>query len=172
MTRVSDCRISIVQQAPIFLNLNASVEKACELVHEAAAAEADIVVFPETWLPGYPVWLDVAPGAALWDSPPAKALFRLMYDNSPSLDDAAIVALRSVAVEAGVFIVMGLQERLGGTLYNSMLLIHPEKGEYIVHRKLTPTYTERLVWGQGDGSTLDVMNTPFGNLGGLVCWEH
>ncbi|MDH3587915.1 MAG: carbon-nitrogen hydrolase family protein [Gammaproteobacteria bacterium] len=166
------CRIAVVQQPPVFLNLDASVERACGYIHDTVQNGADVVVFPETWLPGYPIWLDAAPGAGLWDHPPAKSLFRLMHENCPTVDDAAIVALRSATVEAGVYVVMGMQERDGGTLYNSILYIDPEKGEFSVHRKLMPTYTERLVWGRGDGSTLEVLETPFGNLGGLICWEH
>lgn len=166
------CRVAVVQQPPVFLNLDASVDRACVLIHHAAQNDADIVVFPETWLPGYPIWLDVAPGAALWDHPPAKSLFRLMYENCPEIDGAAVVALRSAAVETGLIVVMGMQERDGGTLYNSILCIDPAKGEFMVHRKLMPTFGERLVWGGGDGSTLEVMDTPFGKLGGLICWEH
>ncbi|NND60005.1 MAG: carbon-nitrogen hydrolase family protein [Gammaproteobacteria bacterium] len=172
MSTASQCRIALVQQAPVYLNLAATVERACEHIQQASDANCDVIVFPETWLPGYPIWLDTAPTAALWDHPPAKQLFRQMVEQSPSVNDAAIVALRSAAVEAGVFVVIGVQEREGGTLYNSMLFIDPAKGEYRVHRKLMPTYTERLVWGRGDGSTLDVNKTPFGNLGGLICWEH
>lgn len=166
------CRAALIQQAPVYLNLAASVERACSLIHQAGQDGADIVAFPETWLPGYPVWLDIAPDIALWDHAPAQLLFRHMMEQSPGIDDGAIVALRSAAVEAGSYVVMGLQERAGGTLYNSMLFIDPRKGEYIVHRKLMPTFSERMVWGRGDGSTLDVMPTPFGALGGLICWEH
>ncbi len=166
------CRVAIVQQPPVFLNLDASVTRACELIHEAGGQGADIIVFPETWLPGYPIWLDVAPNAALWDHDPAKSLFRLMVENSPAIGDAAVVALRSAAVEAGAWVVMGMQERDGGTLYNSILYIDPQRGEYQVHRKLMPTYTERMVWGRGDGSGLVALDTPFGALGGLICWEH
>lgn len=166
------CRIAVIQQPPVFLNLNASVERACALIHEASGQDADFIVFPETWLPGYPVWLDIAPGASLWDHPPAKSLFRLMQENSPAIDDAAVVALRSAAVEAGAYVVMGMQERDGGTLYNTIVYIEPDKGAVSIHRKLMPTYTERLVWGRGDGSTLTVVDTPVGTLGGLICWEH
>lgn len=172
MSTARRCRIAIIQQPPVYLNLGASVERACAAIHAASQRGADVIVFPETWLPGYPVWLDAAPGAALWDHAPARALFRHMLESSPAIDDAAIVALRSAAVEAGSYLVMGLQEREGGTLYNSMLFIDPAKGEFSVHRKLVPTYTERLVWGRGDGSMLEVMPTPFGALGGLICWEH
>jgi predicted amidohydrolase len=129
------------------------------------------VVFPETWLPGYPVWLDEAPGAGLWDHEPAKALYQVLADNAVAVPGPEVDTLRALAREARITLVMGVHERAGGTLYNTMLLIGAD-GVFRVHRKLMPTYTERLVWGMGDGSTLDVLPTPFGAVGGLICWEH
>ena len=152
-----------VQHPPVFLDLDKSVDKACDLISEAAQAGAQLIVFPETWLPGYPIWLDVAPGAGLWDYEPATAVYRQLFQNS---------VLQQAAKAANAIVVMGLNERDGGTLYNSILYISAT-GEILgKHRKLMPTYTERLVWGQGDGSTLTVVDTPLGRLGGLVCWEH
>lgn len=174
-------RAAIVQHPPVFLNLEASLERAVELVREAAGAGARLVVFPETWLPGYPVWLDAAPSAALWEHPPAKALFRRLVANSvaldvdnsvaPTEDDRVAARLAELAADTEATLVMGLHERRGGTLYNTILYIEP-RGGTAIHRKLVPTYTERLVWGRGDGSTLSVLDTPQGVVGGLVCWEH
>ena len=165
-------RVAIIQHPPVFLNLNESVEKARQLIVEAANDGANIICFPETWLPGYPIWLDVCPGAGLWDHPPAKSLFSLLYDNSVELGDAHLERLADAAVRHNCFIIMGAHERQGGTLYNTIFYFAPEQGLAGIHRKLMPTYTERLIWGRGDGSTLTFLETEFGNLGGLICWEH
>lgn len=165
------CRLAVVQHPPVFLNLARSVEKAVELIEEATAHGAQVVVFPETWLPGYPVWLDEAPTAGLWDHAPAKALYQVLSDNAITVPGAEIDTLRTLARKRAATIVMGAHERLGGTLYNTMVLIGPD-GTHRLHRKVMPTYTERMVWGMGDGSTLEVLETPFGRVGGLICWEH
>ena len=165
------CRVAVLQHPPVFLNLARSLERAIALTREAASHGAQMVVFPETWLPGYPVWLDDAPAAGLWDHEPAKALYQVLADNAVTIPGPELDALRALAREAGITLVMGAHERAGGTLYNTMLLIGADGG-HRVHRKLMPTYTERLVWGMGDGSTLDVLPTPFGPVGGLICWEH
>jgi nitrilase len=165
------CRVAVVQHPPVFLNLARSIERAIALTRDAASHGAQVVVFPETWLPGYPVWLDDAPTAGLWDYAPAKALYQVLADNALTVPGPEFEALKTVAQEVAVTLVMGAHERAGGTLYNTMLLFGADGG-HRVHRKLMPTYTERLVWGMGDGSTLDVLPTPFGAIGGLICWEH
>ncbi|HEM61314.1 MAG TPA: carbon-nitrogen hydrolase family protein [Chloroflexi bacterium] len=134
--------------------------------------EADLVVFPETWLPGYPVWLDASPEAALWNSPPARVLYRLLADNSLTIPGKHLDTLLEIARTTDTYVVMGAHERLAGTLYNTMVFIHKDGEQFKIHRKLVPTYTERLVWGRGDGSTLSVLETEWGSLGGLICWEH
>ena len=165
-------KVAIVQHAPVFLNLEASVQRACGLVEEASGQGAELVVFPETWLPGYPVWLDAAPTAALWDHPPAKALYRLLANNAMQIPGPEFEDLLNAARDAGAHLVIGAHERDGGTLYNSLLTIHRGGSCCAVHRKLMPTYTERLIWGRGDGSTLTALETDHGVLGGLICWEH
>ena len=161
-----------VQHPPVFLDLERSVAKACDLISEAAEAGAQLIVFPETWLPGYPIWLDVAPGAALWNHEPATAVFRRLFQNSVEMGSTAVRQLCQAASAAKATVVMGLHERDGGTMYNSILYIG-SKGQVLgTHRKLMPTYTERLLWGMGDGSTLTVVETPVGRVGGLICWEH
>jgi predicted amidohydrolase len=164
--------IAIIQHAPVFLNLEASLDKACSLAEQAANQDANVIVFPETWLPGYPVWLDYAPTAALWDYAPAKALYRLLVENSIAIPGPHLTRLLDLARRTGAYVVMGAHERLGGTLYNTMILLHRDGQTFHLHRKLMPTYTERLIWGRGDGSTLTVLPTEYGTLGGLICWEH
>jgi nitrilase len=164
-------KIAVIQCPPVYLNLPASVRLAGELVADAATKGAKLVVFPESWLPGYPVWLDYAPGAALWGNPAAEALFAHLYANAPTADGSEIAELSAIAASNEIDMVMGLHERAGNTLYNSMMLIGAD-GSAGVHRKLMPTHGERLLWGQGDGSTLAVWSRPYGILGGLICWEH
>lgn len=165
-------RVAIAQEAPIFLNLAASVAKAREIIAKAAAEDIQLLAFPETWLPGYPVWLDDSPRAGLWDEPGTRAVYRILAENSLSLDGPEVAQLREAAAENSITVVMGIHERRGNTLYNTILFLHEDGRQVTVHRKLMPTYTERLIWGRGDGSTLKAMNTPFGRLGGLICWEH
>ncbi|HOB54033.1 MAG TPA: carbon-nitrogen hydrolase family protein [Acidobacteriota bacterium] len=165
------CRAAVVQHPPVFLNLEASLGRALELIGEAAAGGAALIVFPETWLPGYPVWIDSAPGAAIWGQPAAHALYHTLAENAVTVPGPHMARLQEAARARGVHVVMGAHERRGGTLYNTILFIDPAGG-CRVHRKLTPTYTERLLWGQGDGSTLAVGPGPIGPLGGLICWEH
>ena len=164
--------VAIVQHPPVFLNIERSLDRARSLIAEAAAEGAEVIVFPETWLPGYPLWLDAAPGAALWDHPPAKALYRILVENAMAIPGEHLDALLEAAGDGAAHVVMGAHERAGGTLYNTIVYLNPDGQTYSIHRKLMPTYTERLVWGRGDGSTLDVVTTDYGNLGGLICWEH
>lgn len=164
-------KVALIQEPPVFLNLRETLAKAEILAKDCAENEAKIVVFPETWFPGYPVWLDDAPGAGFWDYPPAKRLFQYLTDNALTIPGAEFAELERIARENEIFIVAGVHERAGGTLYNTTVYFAPDGGSRI-HRKLVPTYTERLVWGMGDGSTLNVLETPYGILGGLICWEH
>ena len=146
-------KIAIVQHPPAYLNLPKSIELARQYIFEASQKGAQLIVFPETWLPGYPAWLDYAPNAGVWDHPPAKALFRILFQNSIEIDDAYFEKLKQAAIENACTIVMGAHEKMGRTLYNTIFYFLAN-GSYQLHRKLMPTYTERLVWGMGDGSTL------------------
>ncbi|MCY3945109.1 MAG: carbon-nitrogen hydrolase family protein [Anaerolineaceae bacterium] len=163
---------AIVQARPVYYNLDASLERAQTLTSDAARAGAQLVAFGETWLPGYPAWLDVCPGAALWDSAATKSLFADLVANSPTVPGPATEALAQLARELGIVLVMGLNERCGNTLYNSLLTFDADGALRNHHRKLRPTYTERLVWGPGDGAGLRAPETAAGRLGALVCWEH
>jgi len=164
-------KVALIQQPPVFLNLPKTLAKAEIIAEECAKNGAKIIVFPETWLAGYPIWLDEAPKAALWDYAPAKRLYQYLTENSLQIPSAESALLQKIAKQNAVYIVIGVHEQSGGTLYNTTIYLAPD-GDYKIHRKLTPTYTERLVWGVGDGSTLNVLETPYGILGGLICWEH
>ncbi len=173
MTRLgTTIQAAVVQDSPAFLNLREGVQKASLLIGRAAEAGAQLVAFPETWLPGYPVWLDLAPGAALWNHAPAKAAFRLFHENSLELGGLEIKSLGNTARKHKCIVVMGVSERKGGSLYNTMVYLGQNGDVVGVHRKLIPTYTERLIWARGDGSTLAAPETALGTIGGLICWEH
>ena len=169
-------RAAVVQAEPA-PNLPVGLELAGTLVREAAGQGAALVVFPETWLPGYPIWLDVSRDVALWDHAPVKAVYRRMAENSVVVGSEATTALSSIARAAAVTLVMGVVERIAegagqGTLYNSILTYGPDGALLNHHRKLVPTYTERMVWGLGDARGLRSALAPFGRVGALVCWEH
>ena len=163
--------IAIIQHPPVFLNLPASVSLAVTLIQDAAADGAAMIVFPEAWLPGYPVWLDEAPGAALWGHAPAEALYRTLFANSPALDGPELGTLRDLATKLGVDVVIGFHERRGASLYNSVARLAADAAVQ-VHRKLIPTHGERLIWAAADGSMLGPWSSPHGPLGALICWEH
>lgn len=158
--------VAAVQAAPVFLDRDATVEKAARLTKEAAAEGAGLVVFPETYVPAYPDWV--------WRTTPwaDREWYERLYDQSVDVPGPATDALGAAAGEAQTYLSIGVNERDGGTLYNSQLYFGPDGSLLAKHRKLTPTGGERLVWGQGDGSGLVVLDTPFGRLGGLTCWEN
>ncbi len=165
--------IAVAQVAPAFMDLEGSLRRAEEAIAEAASGGARLVVFPETWLPGYPSWADVG---IPWEGAAAKAAFARLHRNAVEVPGPATDALRKAARRHRVHLVMGMTERDGrfsrGTLYNSLLFVS-DAGEVLgVHRKLVPTHSERVIWGPGDGSTLHVFDTGVGRLGGLICWEH
>jgi predicted amidohydrolase len=148
-----------------------------EAARDAAAQGASLLVLPETWVPGYPVWLDVCRDAGLWDHPPVKRLHARMAADAVVAGGETERALAALAREHGLTIVVGVVERVDegagrGTLYNAILTIDPAGEVRNRHRKLVPTYTERLVWGPGDGAGLRSVETPAGRVGALVCWEH
>ncbi len=170
-------RVAISQSAPVYLDKQASLAKALDLIRQAAKREAQLVAFGETWLPGYPAWLDMCPGAALWDNSSAKEIFARLRSNSLVIPGEEVHALCEAARDLKIAIVIGVNERVddgpgNGTLYNSLLTISEDGQLRNHHRKLVPTYTERLVWGNGDGRGLEAVPTCAGRVGGLICWEH
>src|SRR5712664_1570542 len=170
-------RVAIAQSAPVYLDKQASLAKALGLIQQAAKRGAQLVAFGETWLPGYPAWLDVCPGAALWENPSTKDVFARLRANSIVVPGEEVHALREAARDFKIVIMIGVNERVDagpgkGTLYNSLLTISEDGQLTNHHRKLVPTYTERLVWGNGDGRGLEAVPTSAGLVGGLICWEH
>jgi nitrilase len=166
-------RVAAVQAASVFLDLAASLEKACRLIREAAERGASLVVFPEAFLPGYPVWVWFVPPG---HTHPLREVYTELHANSIAIPGPETARLGEVAEACGVTVAIGVNERNAeasdGTLYNTILYVGPDGRVLGRHRKLVPTAGERLVWGQGDGSDLEVYDLPFGRLAGLVCWEN
>ncbi|HYW27202.1 MAG TPA: carbon-nitrogen hydrolase family protein [Terriglobales bacterium] len=167
-------RVAVVQHPPVLLDREATLARGVELLDEAARAGARLISFPETWVPGYPEWLwRLRPGQdrALTDEIHARLL-----RNAVDLDAGHLEPLQDAAREHGVTVLVGVHERDGrfsrGTLYNTAVLVGPDGAILNRHRKLVPTNAERMVWGQGDGSGLRVVETPAGRVGGLICWEN
>jgi predicted amidohydrolase len=170
-------KVAAVQAAPVYMDLRASLEKAERLIGEAAALGAKVIVFPETWLPGYPAWLDCCRDVALWDYAPVKKVYARLMENSVAVPGGACDALSEMAREHQMILNMSVNERVTegagrGTLFNTMLTFGADGTLLNRHRKIMPTYTERMVWGKGDGSSLQAVDTGAGRLGGLICWEH
>jgi len=165
-------RVAIVQTAPVFLNLERSIDKACAKIAEAAAGGAQLVVFSETWLAGYPYWDEG------WNSQadPWMTVRERFFDNALVIPSAQSARLCEAAANHQVIVVMGcneLDDKTGShTIFNTLLYIGAD-GEIIgKHRKLMPTFVEAAFWGQGDGRDLYTHATEIGRLGGLICGEH
>jgi len=172
-----NCRVAIAQFAPVYLDKAASLVLALQIVQEAKKRGAELVAFGETWLPGYPACLDVCPNVGLWEHLPTKKVFARLRQNSVTIPGPEVAALCEAAGDLKIDIVMGVNERVeagpgNGTLYNSLLTITSEAKLANHHRKLVPTHTERLIWGNGDGRGLSSVNTKTSRIGGLICWEH
>jgi predicted amidohydrolase len=170
-------RVAAVQAAPVFLDLDASVDKAIDLVGRAAKRGARLVAFGETWLPGYPAWLDLCPGAAEWNSPGARAIHARLRANSLVIPGPETERLGRAARRHRVVLVIGGHERVEGaaghgTLYATQMIFGADGALLSTHRKLVPTHAERLAWGQGDGGGLAAVETSCGRVGSLICWEH
>jgi predicted amidohydrolase len=172
----ANIRAAIVQ-AEVAKDLQSGLALTHEKALEAAARGAKLIVFPETWIPGYPAWLDHCRDAALWDHAPVKEVFARIAENSLAVPSPEFDCLAETAQECDATLVLGISERVTsgagrGTLYNSLLTIGPDGRLLNHHRKLMPTYTERLIWGAGDVEGLRSVDTPAGRVSALVCWEH
>lgn len=159
-------KVACIQAAPVFLDLDASITKAETLTREAAAEGAKLVAFPETWLPGYPWWI--------WTGAPAEAVPFLprYHANSFELNSPPMRRLQKIAHDSKVALVVGYSEREGGSRFMSQVIIAEDGAILLNRRKLKPTHVERTIFGEGDGSDLQVVDASFGRLGALNCWEH
>jgi len=164
-------KAAIVQATPIPLAIGDGIVGAAAHVAKAIDVGADLIAFGETFLGGYPIWLDEAPGAALWDHEGAKALHAILLDQAIRANDPRWAPLQELVDKSGALVSIGAHERIRSSLFNSQFTLRP-KAPPLVHRKLVPTHGERLIWARGDGSTLDVHHAEWGALGSLICWEH
>ncbi len=159
-------RVAAVQAAPVFLDLSASIDKAVSLIEEAAAHDAKLVAFPETWLPGYPwfIWLD----SPAW----GMQFVQRYHDNSLVYGSPEAERIARAAKDNRIMVVMGHSEKSGGSLYMGQWIVDADGETVARRRKLKPTHVERTVFGEGDGSDLAVHATPLGRIGAMCCWEH
>jgi nitrilase len=168
---MSVVRAAVVQAAPVAFNREATLERVRSLTALAVARSAALIVFPEAFVSGYPRGLDF--GARVGSrTPEGREWYRRYWESSVEVPGSVTQALGSAAREAGAYVVIGVVERDGGTLYCSVLFFGPDGSFLGKHRKLMPTAAERLVWGFGDGSTMPVFDTPLGRLGAAICWEN
>ena len=167
-------KIIVVQEPPEFLDRDKSIAKAASKIAEAAKRGAELVVFYEAFIPGYPAWIwRLRPGG---DWGLNEELHARLLDNAVDLSTAQLQPLLEAAGKAKVTVLCGINERdsktSGATVYNSVVTIGPNGAILNVHRKLMPTNPERMVWGFGDASGLRVIDTPVGRIGSLICWEN
>lgn len=162
-------KVAAVQAAPVFLDTNATIDKACGLIHQAADQGASLVAFPEVFVPGYPYWN--------WIMNPVEGSpwFEKLCKAAIEIPGPEITRVAQAAKKAGVHVVIGVNERSAvgiGTLYNTLVFIGPDGTVLGRHRKLVPTWAEKLTWASGDGSSLRIYDTAIGKLGGLACGEN
>ncbi len=167
-------KLAIVQRPPAFLDKEKTIALAVDAVKEAATQKADLVIFTEAFIPGYPTWVwRLKPGGD-WNL--SEELYKRLFDNAVNLDSDDLKPLFDAAREQAVTIVCGLEERDNqlsrSTLYNTVIVIGPDGRLLNRHRKLMPTNPERMVWGFGDASGLKAVDTPAGRIGTLICWEN
>jgi nitrilase len=159
-------RVGAAHAAPLLLDVDATIDKACELIARAGREGVELLVFPEVFVPGFPYFINLyAPDAQF-------ELLARYAEASIAVPGPEVARVQQAARAAGVHVVLGVSERDGGSSFNTQVFIDGE-GRYLgKHRKLQPTHAERFVWMQGDGSTLQTFDTAVGRVGGLICWEH
>ncbi len=166
-------KVAAAQLSPIFLNKEKTIEKACDAILEAGKKGAKLIVFPEAFVSGYPDWVWLIPNSKGSD---LNHLYAKLVENAVSIPDGSTEQLCKAAKSANINVIIGIHERNSETsnasLYNSLLFIDEEGCILGKHRKLIPTGGERLIWAQGDGSTLTSYNTSSGKISGLICWEN
>jgi nitrilase len=173
--RNSLTKVAVVQAAPVLFDWEATVEKACRLTAEAAARNARLILFPEAFIPAYPRGLSfgIVVGARKAEG---RRTWQRYWENSIEVPGPATETLGEAARQANAYLAIGVIERdsqfSGGTLFCTLLYFGPDGRLMGKHRKLKPTAAERLIWGEGDGSTLPVFHTDLGKIGGLICWEN
>jgi nitrilase len=173
MREIVEMRVAAVQAAQVWLDRAATIDVVTTRIEEASAGGADLVAFPETFVPGYPVWVDITNTSA-WQDPDQQAAFAWYLDQSVVVDGPEFAQVVDACRDTRTFGYVGTVERSrsGGSVYCSLVAIHPDRGVVGVHRKLKPTYSERLVWADGDGAGLVAHDWAGATLTALNCWEN
>ncbi|WII35256.1 nitrilase-related carbon-nitrogen hydrolase [Paenibacillus thiaminolyticus] len=168
-------KVAAIQSAPILFDKPSAMDKIAQMTREAAGQGAALIVFPEVFVPGYPRGLSFGTRVGSRNADGRRDWARY-WASAIDVPGAETESWSELAKELGVYLVIGAVERdreySTGTLYNSIVYIGPDGRLSGIHRKLVPTGSERLLWGQGDGSTLTVIDTPAARIGGLICWEN
>jgi nitrilase len=164
-------RVAVVQAAPVLLDCEGTTAKVCRLIDEAAAQGAGLILLPEAMIPAYPRGMSFGTVVGSRSEAGRRAYARY-WENSVDVPGAVTDAIGVAAQRAKAYVAVGVIEREGGTLYCTLLYFGPDGSLLGKHRKLKPTAAERLIWGEGDGSTLTAVRTEFGTMGGLICWEN
>ena len=166
-----NCRLALVQAEPVLFDKKASVDKTLKYIEEAAKNKPDLIVFPELFIPGYPIGMSFGFSVGKRTAPGREDWMRY-YDASVVVGDEDFMRLAEAAKKAGAYVSIGFSERdaVIGTLYNSNVIFEPD-GSWKVHRKLKPTGSERLVWGDANKDYFPITDTPWGPMGSLICWE-
>ena len=164
---------SVIQAAPVFFDKEKTLQKVRELIHEAAKNKAQLILFPEVIIPGYPRGLIFGTSVG-GRTPDGRELFLRYWENAIEVPGKETIQLAKWAKAAKSYIAIGVTEKdkISDTLYCSLLYFSPEGQLLHRHRKIKPTAAERIIWGEGDGSDLNVLETPLGKIGGLICWEN
>jgi nitrilase len=162
----SKFKVAAAQLSPVLGSREGTLAKVVEVIAEAARQGARLVVFPETVVPYYPYFSFITPAVSMGPE------HLKLYEQAVTVPSAATELVAAAAKRYGVVVVLGVNERDHGTLYNAQLVFDADGTLLLKRRKITPTYHERMVWGQGDGSGLTVVDTAVGRVGALACWEH
>lgn len=171
MGGVKQIKAAVVQAAPVPVAVTYGIERMARQLRDALDTGARMIAFGETFLGGYPIWLDEAPGAALWDQRGAQALHGLLLDEALRENDPRLEPIQALVDAAGAYVSVGVHERVRSSLKNTQMLLRPHLPP-VKHRKLVPTHGERLIWARGDGSTLTTTDAGWGTIGQAICWEH
>ena len=164
-------RAAVIQAGSCLFDTPATLDRLARLAGEASAQGAQLAVFPEAFVGGYPKGMDF--GARVgWRTPAGRDWFARYFESAITVPGPETARIGEIAAEQGLHLAVGAIERFGRTLYCSVLFFAPDGGLIGLHRKTVPTAMERLLWGQGDGSTLPVIDTPIGRLGAAICWEN
>lgn len=170
-------KVGIAQYGSVHLDLPQSLKKLSEIIVEAGTAALDLVVFGETWLSGYPSWLDHCPEVAQWDNEATKKAYLKLRNSSIAVPGPETEMIGQLCKKHRLNLVIGANEiintgKASGTVFNALLTFSKEGKLINHHRKLVPTYTEKMIYGHGDAHGIQAVDTSAGRVGGLVCWEH